>query len=131
MARNTDKFEPNVTLGELLLLSRMAELFYDKHVSNPGLAVQSELNISPTRVRNAMIAIAAAVGPVELEGASRRTQQPSPRGLSVGKTGQLAALLIDMSADPLVDQSKLRLEIENVLLTLQKRHGEGKYYKSR
>lgn len=131
MPRNTENFEPNVTVGELLLLSRMAELFYDQQVSNPGLAVQTELNISPTRVRNALLRIAAAVGPVELEGARRRTQQPSPRSLNVGRAGQLAALVIDLSADPLVDQSKLRLETDNILLTLQRRHGEGKYHKSR
>lgn len=129
MARRTEIFEPDVTIGDLLLLLRLSELFHDEHVSNPGLALQAEWGVSATRVRNALLRIDRAVGPVELKGVSRRTQQPSLRGGNVGRAGKLGKLLIDISAHPRVDQSRLRLEIESVLLTMQKRYEDGEYNK--
>lgn len=130
MARNTDNFEPNVTIGDLLMLSRLAALFHDERMSNPGLQLQAEWNVSATRVRNALIRIDTAVGSVELRGIRRRTQQPSLRGASVGMAGVLAKLVIDMSADPRIDQSRLRLEVESILVTMKKRYEDGEYDKS-
>lgn len=127
MARTTENFHPNVTLGDLLVLSRLADLFYDQDVSNPGQHVQTELKVSPTRVRNALLRIDAALGSVELAGKGRRTQQPSLRGANVGMAAQLAAFIIQISEDPLVDQTRLRLETIDLLSALQKSYGEGKY----
>ena len=126
MARQTI-FEPDVSIGDLLVLARLSALYWDTGRTNPGAALSEEAKVSATRIRNTMIRIAHAVGPVEIEGKSRRTQIPSARGRNVGAAGVIAEAILTIAADDETDQDALRFKLNHFLKELERQYNSGEF----
>lgn len=120
-------FEPDVSIGDLLALARMSVLYWDRGESNPGAALQAETRASPTRIRNTLIRIAKAAGPVEVEGRARRTQIPNARGRNAGAAGVIAKKILDIASDEATDQDALRIKLTHILDELERQYGAGEF----
>ena len=120
-------FEPGVSIGDLLVLARLSVLYWDAGQANPGTALSAESKVSATRIRNAMMRIGHAVGPVEIEGKSRRTQIPSARGRNVGAAGVIAEAILAIATDDETDQDALRFKLNHVLRELERQYSEGEF----
>ncbi|WP_332717536.1 hypothetical protein [Pelagibacterium mangrovi] len=126
MAKETI-FEPDVSIGDLLVLARLSALYWDAGQANPGAVMSHEAKASATRIRNAMIRIARAVGPVEIEGKFRRTQIPSARGRNVGAAGVIAEAILTIATDDETDQEALRMRLNHLLMELERQYSEGAF----
>ena len=124
MARRTP-FEPDVTLGELLLLAEMTQLYKDGFGS-PAAELARRTKHTPTAINRALLRIKDALGDVEFEGQTRRTLRPNPTGQNVGAAAFLANFLIRMAIDPEIDQSKLAVMIAELTVEAQRRSQAGK-----
>lgn len=123
-------FEPDVTLGDLLVLARLGALVNGEEKVFATAELKQQTEASNTRIRNAMLRIAEALGPVEIEGKRRRTQRPSPRGRNIGGAAVLANLLIDAARDEETDQERLRHEIRRLVDHVDRQYKQGSYKKS-
>lgn len=108
-------FEPDVTLGDLLVLARLGAITAGDGHTFATAELKQQTEASSTRIRNAMIRIADALGPVEVEGKKRRTQRPSVRGRNIGGAAVLADLLIQVARDEDTDQERLNQEIRRLV----------------
>jgi|TARA_A100001391_G_scaffold139005_3_gene97300 hypothetical protein len=126
MARQTI-YEPDVSIGDLLVLARLSALYWDAGKANPGTALSEESKVSATRIRNTMMRIVHAVGPVEIEGKSRRTQIPSARGRNVGAAGVIAEAILTIATDDETDQEALRMRLNHLLMELERQYSEGAF----
>jgi hypothetical protein len=124
------KLEPDVTLGELLLLARLAELLYDDGKAAPAGAYGAETGVSKTRIRNALLRIESALGMVEMQGAGRRTQKPSSFGRNIGSAARLFERLIDIARRDATDQDKLHLAIRTTEQGLERQWRAGGFDKA-
>lgn len=123
------KLDPDVTLGELLLLARLAELLYDEGVAAPAGAYGVEQKVSKTRVRNALLRIESGLGGVEMPSAGRRTQKPNAFGRSVGAAARLMERLIEIARDDGTDQDRLHLAIKSISSDFLRRWRAGEFEK--
>ncbi|UYO00890.1 MAG: hypothetical protein KIT02_06720 [Devosia sp.] len=124
------KLEPDVTLGELLLLARLAELLYDDGKAAPAGAYGSETGVSKTRIRNALLRIESALGIVEMQGAGRRTQKPNAFGRNIGSAARLVERLIYVARQHATDQDKLHLAIRTAEQGLERQWRAGDFDKA-
>lgn len=123
-------FEPNVTLGDLLVLARLAALVHGDEKVFPTAELKQQTEASNTRIRNAMLRIAEVFGPVEIEGKKRRTQRPSAKGRNIGGAAVLANMLIEIAQDADTDQDRLRHEIKQLVDHVDYRRKRGEFRKS-
>lgn len=122
--------EPDVTLGELLLLARLSELLYEEGIAAPAGAYGAEFGISKTRVRNALIRIESGLGRVEMQGAGRRTQKPNSIGRSIGSAARLVERLIEIARRDTTDQDKLHMAIRNAAQEFDRQWRAGNFDKA-
>lgn len=122
--------DPDVTLGELLLLARLAELLYDEGVAGPAGVYSVEQKVSKTRVRNALMRIESGLGQVEMQGTGRRTQKPSALGRSIGSAARLMERLIEIARHDDTDQDKLHLAIKVASQEFEQRWRAGAFKKT-
>ncbi|MEQ9635972.1 MAG: hypothetical protein RLW68_07800 [Devosia marina] len=122
--------EPDVTLGELLLLARLAELLYDDGIASPAGAYSVEHKVSKTRVRNALLRIESGIGQVEMQGTGRRTQKPNALGRSIGSAARLMDRLIEIARNDATDQDKLHLAIKAASQEFEQRWRAGAFKKT-
>ena len=124
-------FEPDVTLGDLLVLARLGALVHGDEAVFPTTALKQQTGASSTRIRNAMIRIANVLGPVEVDGNKRRTQRPSGKGRNFGGAAVLASMLIEIAQDEETDQDRLRHEITQLVDHLDHQRQQGAFKRSR
>jgi hypothetical protein len=122
-------FEPNITLGDLLVLAKLGSVIHEQGSASPTSDLKLELAATSTRVRNALMRIAAVLGPVEVEGKGRRTQRPSPRGRNIGGAAVLADLLIRIAQDETTDQDRLLRAIEDLVEEADTSYQSGAFMK--
>tara|TARA_R110002124_G_scaffold250589_8_gene415717 strand:- start:5107 stop:5511 length:405 start_codon:yes stop_codon:yes gene_type:complete len=122
-------FKPDVTLGDLLVLAKLGSVIHEQGSASPTSDVKLELNASSTRIRNALMRVAAVLGPVEVEGKIRRTQRPSPRGRNIGGAAVLADLLIKVAQDEATDQDRLLRAIEDLVEQTDNSYQSGVFKK--
>ncbi len=123
-------FEPDVTLGDLLVLARLGALAHGDERVFATAELKQQTGASNTRIRNAMLRIAEALGPVEVEGKKRRTQRPNARGRNIGGAAVLANLLIEIARDDATDQDRLHHEIRQLLDHVDYQYKHGTFRKS-
>ncbi len=123
-------FEPDVTLGDLLVLARLGALVHGDEAVFPTTALKQQTGASSTRIRNAMIRIADVLGPVEVEGKQRRTQRPSAKGRNIGGAAVLANMLIEIAQEEQTDHDRLRHEITQLIDHIDHQHKQGAFRKS-
>jgi len=124
-------FEPNVTIGDLLILAKLSSLVFEEESSKPTADLKAQINASSTRIRNALMRIAKVLGPVEIRGKQRRTQRPSARGRNIGGAAVIANLVIQIAQDPQTDQVRLLTEIQTVCDHLEKSYQSGGFKKTK
>lgn len=100
-------FEPDVTIGDLLVLAKLSSLIYEGDSETPSADAADELGASATRIRNSMMRLAEVLGPIEIEGRGRRTQRPSPRGRNMAAAGVIADMIIKIAKSEKTDQTRL------------------------
>jgi hypothetical protein len=122
-------FEPDVTLGDLLVLAKLGSIIHEQGSASPTSDLKVELDASSTRIRNALMRIAAVLGPVEVPGKQRRTQRPSARGRNIGGAAVLADMLIKIAQDPETDQGRLMGAIEDLVEQTDRSHRHGAFKK--
>lgn len=123
-------FEPDVTLGELLLLAKLGALVHGEEKLFPTAELKEQTQASNTRIRNAMLHIAEVLGPVEVEGKKRRTQRPNAKGRNIGGAAVLANLLIEIARDEQTDHDRLHHEIRQLVDHVDHQHKQGAFRKS-
>lgn len=102
------RLKADVTLGELVLLSRLPHLTYVEAVKSPAVELARREKISATVVRNVLSCLSGVFGPIETKEGQRRTLRPNELGRSIGQAGFLCSRLCAVALDPKVDQAKRR-----------------------
>lgn len=119
-------FHPDLTLGEMTVLSELSHLTYVKGEKHPAQKLMKSRGISITVVRNLLTRVSNAIGPVELPGGQRRTLRPNALGRNVGEIGFLGSRLFHMARDPNVDQAILLAAIKKMTSEIDKFYEAGK-----
>lgn len=108
------KLKPDVTIGELLLLSQLVEAQVRNPKKSPSVQLQVKHGYSRDAVGGALKRIGEAVGPVEILDNGKRTYLTTDLGRNVGSIGWIANKLMEMAAAPDADQAAMKALLREI-----------------
>jgi hypothetical protein len=117
--------EPDVTLGELLMLHELAVLAYVEQDPDPRSKLVERHDIPLDSVASSMRRVEQALGVVEDGGADGRPLKPTLRAWNIGEAAYLADFLVMLARHENVDQEKLRALIAEFFIEAESKMDSG------
>ena len=124
-------FEPNVKLGDLLMLAKLGALHQEHGGKPPSRTLNKELNGTRSMISTALSKISETFGTVEVPGEENRTLTPSLFGRNIGGAAVVAELIIEIAMNPDTDQERVRVKIEDLIGETRKDYEAGKFKESK
>jgi hypothetical protein len=119
------KFDPDVTVGELLFLLKLGEIQREGGVQGAFAKFRDQTGQSRDTVRSTFARIQDAVGGLDIASKDGGRIGISDFGHNVGRIGWIANALINIAKDPATDQTKLLQLVDGIRAEIVRRDEAG------
>ena len=119
------KFDPDVTIGELLLLLKLGEIQREAGVEGAFAKFREQTGQSRDTVRSTFARIQDAAGGLDITSSESGRIRVTDFGHNVARIGWIADALINVAKDPATDQSKFLDLIDGIRAEIIRRGDSG------